>query len=134
MTFDAKLAIFFAAIFGTAWFVRRFPHHPASRLALHWYGPHPVHGETASSFFARRALYSFKLFAQALVAFLGFWLLVSWRPAIGETTYFMISWVGLPLLGGTFLLAAVLFCVFALKHRWLGPNPVFELRNDVPEA
>ena len=134
MTFYAKFAIFATALFGTAWFVRRYPHHPVSRLALHWYGPYPIHGEAASKFFARRAIYSFKLFAQVLVAFLALWLLVSLQPTIGETTYFMVFWVALPLLGGTFLLASVLFAAFGLKHHWLGPNPVFKLDSDGPEA
>ena len=134
MTFYAKFAIFAAALFGTVWFIRRFPHHPASRLALRWYGPYPIHGETVSSFFARRSLYSLKLFAQVAVAFLALWLLVSWQPAIGETTLFMVVWFAFPLLGGTFLLAAVFFAVFGLKHHWIGPNPQFEIGNDVPEA
>jgi len=133
MTFYANLAIFAAALFGTVWFVRRFPHHPASCVALHWCGPYPIHGEAASQFFARRALYSFKLFAQVSIVFLALWLLASLQPTIVEATYFMVFWVALPLLGGTFLLAAALFAAFSIKHRWLGPNPVFELSSG-PEA
>lgn len=134
MTFYAKFAIFAVALFGTIWFIHRFPHHPTSRLAWLWYDPYPIHGETVSSFFARRALYSLKLFAQVAIAFLALWLLASWQPPVAETTLFMVFVFALPLLGGTFLLAAVLFAALSLKHRWFGPNPQFELGDDVPEV
>src|SRR5690606_29205377 len=80
MPFFAKLAIFFSALFGTIWLIRRFPHHPVSQFAVKWHGPFPTQDELFSKFMARRALYTFKWFCQVLVAFCALWLLVSWRP------------------------------------------------------
>ena len=134
MPFCAKLAIFFAMLHGTLWLIRRFPHHPASQFAVKWHGPFPVHGESFSGFMARRSLYTFKWFCQVLVVFCAFWVLVSWRPDLGDTTIFKVFWFALPLLGGTLLLAVMLYGLSAIKHRWLGPNPRFDLYSESPEA
>ena len=42
--------------------------------------------------------------------------------------------LALPLLGGTLLLAVMVYGLSAIKHRWLGPNPRFQLHSESPEA
>lgn len=134
MTFYAKLVIFWVVLFGTIWFLRRFPHHPVSQAALYWHGPYPVQGERLSKFMARRAIYSLKWFCQILLVFCALWLVVSWRPSLADTSLFMVFWFALPLVGGTLLLVAILYSVSAIKQHWIGPNPEFEVFSDSPEA
>ena len=134
MAFYAKFAVFCAVLFGSIWFVRRFPHHPVSLTALQWHGPYPVHGERYSNFLLRRAIYALKWFCQILLAFCTLWLVVSWHPELADTALFMVFWFALPLLGGTLLLAATLCGVSAAKQHWLGPNPAFDTTSESPEA
>ena len=134
MPLTAKIAIFFAALFGCLWLIRKFPHHPAARLAHHWLCPFPIQDESLSNFYFRRALYSFKLFCQAIVGMIALWILTSWRPEFGDTVLFLVPGFSLTLLGGTFLLAAALYTILGLKHRWFGPNPTFQLFNESSEA
>lgn len=134
MPLTVKIAIFFAALFGCLWLIGKFPHHPASRLAQHWLGPFPIQGELLSNFYLRRALYSFKLFCQAIVGMIALWILVSWRPALGDTAWFLLPGFALTLISGTFLLAATLYVVSSFKQRLFGPNPSFQSFNESPEA
>lgn len=134
MTFYGKVAIFWLVLFGAIWFVRRFPHNPISRVAFDWHGPYPVHGEPLSKFMARRAIYALKWFSQTLLVFCALWLVVSWRPQLSETSLFMAFWFALPLLGGTFLLAAALYAASAAKQQLLGPNPKCEAFSEPPDA
>ena len=123
MTFYSKLAIFWAVLFGVHWFIRRVPHHQASRVAHSWLGPFPVYGERYSSFLARRASYALKWFGHILLAFCGLWLVVSWVPSLSDAPLFLLFWFSLPLLGGTFLLAASIYAASSAKHHLIGPNP-----------
>ena len=134
MPLTAKIAIFFAALFGTLWLIRKFPHHPVARVAQLWLGPFPLQGETLSRFLFRRALYSFKLSCQAIVGLLALWILASWYPTFGETPWFLVVGFALTLIGGTFLLATGLYAASSLKQRWFGPNPIFHELSEAPEA
>lgn len=126
MSFYAKLAMFWAALFGIIWLLCRFPNNPVSQLAFDWRGPYPAHGERLSKFMLRRAIYALKWFSQILLAFCALWLLASWRPDLAETSVFMLFWFALPLLGGTLLLAAIVYAGLAAKQHLFGPNPEFK--------
>lgn len=133
MTFQAKLLIFWVLVFGVVWFARRFPHHPVSRTTHRWLGPYAVEGEHYSGFMARRAIWVFKCFLITALWFAACWVMASWWPEIAETWLFMLFAFALPLLGGTFLLASIIYGLSFAKQRIFGPDPTFQLPRDPPE-
>jgi hypothetical protein len=125
MNFYAKLAIFWVVLFGMLWALRRFPESRAAYFAYSWQGPVPAHGESYSSFLQRRSQFVFGWFMQVAAVFCAMWVAVSWLPALGESPAFLAFWVALSLLGGTFLLAFIIYSLQSLKHRIFGPDPTY---------
>lgn len=128
MSFYAKLAVFWVAVFVTLWLLSRFPNSRISRLAFSWYGPKPSPGELKSRFLARWCTYALGWLAQILFVFACGYVASLWFPAIAENMLFLAVWsFALPLLGGTALLGAMLAAGASLKAKYVGPNPVFEV-------
>jgi len=126
MSFYAKLAAFWIAVYAALWLLSRFPNSAVGRLAFSWYGPAPAVGEAKSRYLWRWAVYAVSWLAQILVVFAVGVLLLWWWPWLEQEMVFMAFWsFALPLLAGTALLGAVLAVLGALKASLFGPNPVF---------
>ncbi|QMV63108.1 hypothetical protein VUJ49_24430 [Pseudomonas berkeleyensis] len=56
-----------------------------------------------------------------------------WFPELNQSNLYIASIFSTFLLGGTFLLATLVYFFQAIKQRWIGPNPlVLESENEDP--
>ena len=134
MPFTVKLIVFWLVLLTALWLLRRFPESRISRLAFSWHGPTPIAGELKSAFLVRQSLHMLVWATQVLAVFCGVWLLAAYLHNGDSPTMFVVLWIALPLLGATFLLAAILHACSALKAKWLGPNPIYVPHGGVHEA
>lgn len=133
MSFEAKLIIFWVLLFTITWLVHRHPNTSLSTLASSWHGPIPRENELLSSFLLRQSTHAFSWALQTAFIITGLFLLELWFPELNQSNLYIASIFSTFLLGGTFLLATLVYFFQAIKQRWIGPNPlVLESENEDP--
>jgi len=120
---EQSILIFWIAVYGFIWILRRNPKNVVSRAAFAWIGPRPIVSETWASFQLRWASYSFGWLCQFAVALSALLVVASYFPSAGEEAWFRVALFALPLGVGVAALAMLGFLVKAGKAHWLGPNP-----------
>lgn len=124
MPFEAKLAVFWVAVWAALWWLRRNPESLLASLALSWHGPFPREGENKSRFHVRQALFALGWLSQFLVVLAGGALLAWLEPDLSDTTAFLLVFAfAMPLAAAIALLGALLAGAVALKAAVLGPDP-----------
>jgi hypothetical protein len=69
-----------------------FPSSLFARILFLHYGPVAVRGEPKIDYLLRCARFRCGWFAQALLAFVGGWIMFRWEPTILESLYFVVLW------------------------------------------
>ena len=125
MSFELKLGLFGACVFGIFWWIGRFPHSVLARCLMTWNGPFPLPDETRSDYFLRKARFALGWLAQITVASLILFLWTRLSPEFMRSEAFLVSMFALALGMGMALLGAALAGLASLKASLLGPNPRF---------
>jgi len=131
---EQSILIFWVAVYGFIWLLRRNPQNVVSRAAFVWIGPRPVVGETWASFQLRWASYSFGWLCQFALALSALLVVVSHFPSVGEEAWFRVMLFALPLGVGVALLAMLGFLGKAGKAQWFGPNPTCPESTSIENA
>lgn len=133
MSFETKLIIFWVFLFTVIWLAHRHPNSSLSKLASSWHGPIPRENELLSSFLLRQSTHAFSWALQTTFIITGLFLLELWFPELNQSNLYIASIFSTFLLGGTFLLATLVYFFQAIKQRWIGPNPlVLEPEDEGP--
>ena len=122
-----QILVFYAAIAVVVFLLRVFANTFVSRVAFSWMGPRPNDGENWATYQWRWATYSFDWLIQVVVLFV---LVNGALILFPQTQEFQVLWAlqfGLALGLAMALLAFVAFVAKAIKARFLGPNPKYEL-------
>jgi hypothetical protein len=108
MPFEARLSLFWLAVYAGLWYLRKRPTSFATRIAFSWHGPYPQ---------------LVQLLLAASVLAIAAWLV----PSIRESeTLLLVASFALSIGCGMALLGALLAWATSLKARALGPDPEFQ--------
>jgi len=133
MSFEEKLITFCILIYIAIWLSHKYPNASLSKLASSWHGPIPRKNERLSSFLLRQSTHAFSWVLQIAFIITGLLLLELWLPELNQSNFYIASIFSTFLLGGTFLLATLVYFFQAIKQRWIGPNPlVLEPEDEDP--
>ena len=131
---EQSILIFWIAVYGFIWLLRRNPQNVISRAAFAWIGPRPIFGESWASFQLRWASYSFGWLCQFSVALSALLVVASYFPAVGDEAWLRVALFALSLGVGVAVLAMLGFLVKAGKAHWLGPNPTYPESPSIENA